>query len=62
MTTHRAIQVANLADRAWTNRTRYLVNSSRAARLGNWSASFLLSQKAAQWERVWIKCARRLST
>jgi hypothetical protein len=59
MSTHRAIQVADLMDRASTNRVRYYINARRASSLGNRGAACHFTNRAARWEAIRASCAAR---
>lgn len=60
MQTHRAIQLADLMDRASTERVRYYINAIKASDLHNSGAAILFTRKAQQWERIRIAAAYRL--
>ena len=60
LTTHRAIQLADLMDRASYNRVRFYCNAIKASDIGNRSAATHFTALAQQWERIRIRCLRRL--
>jgi hypothetical protein len=57
LSTHRAIQLSDLADRASTNRVRYYNAAIKAKDLGNFGAASHFTQRAQKWESI-----RRLAT
>lgn len=60
LSTHRHIQLADLMDRASTNRVRYYINANRAHHLGNFGASVHFTRTAWRWEQIRQRCSMRL--
>lgn len=58
--THRVIQLSELADRASSNRVRYYCNAIKAKDLGNASAAMYFTKRAQQWESIRIKATDAL--
>lgn len=61
ISTHRAIQLSDLMDRASTNRVRYYINAQRASRIGNRAADTHFTALAARWEQIRIRCCTRFA-
>ena len=60
MKLHRELQLADLNDRASTERVSYYCRAIKAASIGNGGAARYFTKKAQQWERIRIKTGARL--
>ena len=60
LTTHRAIQLSTLMEKASTNRVRYYINAIRASTIGNRGAETYFANRARRWETIRIRCCERL--
>jgi hypothetical protein len=60
LSTHRVLQVAEIADRAPHERVRAYICAIRAEGIGNRSAAAYFTRRAQQWERIRIAADRQL--
>lgn len=60
LSTHRAIQIASLADRARSERVAYYCRAIKAAGISNSGAARHFNALAQKWERVRIRADRAL--
>ena len=60
LSTHRLLQVAELSDRAQTERVAFYCRAIKAANIGNGGAARYFNARAQKWERVRIAADRQL--
>lgn len=60
LSTRRATQIWELADRAGYERVAYYNRAIKAAAIGNRGATFFFQKKAQQWERIRVLADRAL--
>lgn len=60
LSTHRAIQLAALADRACSERVSYYCRAIKAADIANSGAARHFNERAQKWERIRIRADRAL--
>jgi len=61
MKTHRFLQLADLADRASTERVSYYCRAVKASQIGNRGACQYFQAKAQKWESIRIRACRLLT-
>ena len=60
LSTHRAWQVAEIADRASHERIAYYIRAAKAERIGNRGATAFFMKRAQQWERIRVLADRKI--
>lgn len=60
LSTHRAIQLSDLHDRAQAERVRYFCHAITAKQIGNRGAISYFSSKARKWEQIRERACRLL--
>lgn len=61
LSTHRLLQIAELNDRAPSERVAFYCRAIKAAHIGNNSAARFFTQKAQKWELIRARTEVRLS-
>lgn len=60
LSTHRVIQLTDLADRAAVQRVRYYCNSIKAVSIGNSNAGRYFVRMARKWESIRVRATKLL--
>jgi hypothetical protein len=62
ISTHRVIQLADLADRASTNRVAYYCRAIKASSINNQGAALYFADRARRFEQIRARITARLSS
>lgn len=60
LSTHRLLQVAEMADRASHERVAYYCRAIKATSIGNSGAALYFTTRAQKWERIRVAADRQL--